>query len=438
AWQLLFHLKVKEHNFKEIEAFLKEHPKFPFKNNLLRELELIHLTLIPYAKDDSFGFIDTTGKYVISPVYDDVKAFHEELAVVNVNDSLFYIDKDNVRYINQTFSEAYSFYKGIAGVKKENKWFLIDRLGNKHSDFFDDMNELSEEKYIVKNNNLFGCINQHGDYIIPCELEKMGDFKNSAAYYTKDGKYGFIHIQNNYTAPALFDWLSNFDEKGIAVFKMNNRFGLINSKGQKLCDANYDQLLRISDSLYLAVVNNKYGFISHSGCEILAVEYDYNPLIPITEYEGNGYLLCIIDEKKFFKSHDGLSFFQKHKFDDIYVPAEQLVLVQKKNKYGFVNLNGDKVIPTQYLSAEKFIKGTAIVETEEGFTLIDRLGNKLIPETAEIKRFNENLLFISGEKDELIDKTGKILQNNIKSYEVYKPYLLLELEKGEIKVIRFE
>jgi hypothetical protein len=109
AWKLLFALTVKSFSNAELEKFLSENPAFPFKKSILKELELNKLTLYPWHKDDFSGFVDSTGKPAIQPVYDAVSPFSEGLAVVSKNDSVYFINKENTNVFNQFYSEAYGF-----------------------------------------------------------------------------------------------------------------------------------------------------------------------------------------------------------------------------------------------------------------------------------------------------------------------------------------
>lgn len=56
-----------------------------------------------------------------------------------------------------------------------------------------------------------------------------------------------------------------------------------------------------------------------------------------------------------------------------------LALVKKDNKYGYVDRNGEEIIPVQYDTANDFIKKYAKVEKDEKWGYIDVNGNIIIP-----------------------------------------------------------
>ena len=75
-------------------------PDFPFKASINKEIELNNKILIPVNDSDFVGYVDTTGKYTIPPVYDEATIFKEGLAVVNKNDSVFFINKESENVFN--------------------------------------------------------------------------------------------------------------------------------------------------------------------------------------------------------------------------------------------------------------------------------------------------------------------------------------------------
>ena len=59
------------HTKEELENFITAYPDFPFRNSILKEVQLNDLVLIPIEKNERIGFADTTGKILIEPLYDE-------------------------------------------------------------------------------------------------------------------------------------------------------------------------------------------------------------------------------------------------------------------------------------------------------------------------------------------------------------------------------
>jgi len=92
------------------------------------------------------GYIDTNGKMVIAPQFENVSDrdgddadfswdcyyvgnFSEGLAAVTLGDKWGYVDKDGRMVIATLFDDARDFAAGLAAVKLDKKWGFIDKSG---------------------------------------------------------------------------------------------------------------------------------------------------------------------------------------------------------------------------------------------------------------------------------------------------------------------
>ncbi len=80
-----------------------------------------------------YGFVDTTGKEVIPPQFDDVgqDGFANGLCVVSKGkkDAYFFIDTQGKRAIDADYEAAYGFHEGLAAVRVKGQWGFIDKTG---------------------------------------------------------------------------------------------------------------------------------------------------------------------------------------------------------------------------------------------------------------------------------------------------------------------
>jgi hypothetical protein len=79
-----------------------------------------------------FGYIDTTGKQVISLQFDFAEDFHNGLAVVEINGKNGYINHKGELVIPTIYENAFSFENGIAKVERNGKQFYIDKKGQEY------------------------------------------------------------------------------------------------------------------------------------------------------------------------------------------------------------------------------------------------------------------------------------------------------------------
>lgn len=437
AWKLLFTLSVNNYNNSELNNFIKKYPSFPFKNEILKEIELNKITFIPVVLNELIGYADSSGKIRISPQYEDASDFLEGLAVVQKNDSSYYINKENKNVLQKKFAEAMPFVNGLAPVKSENKWYLIDRLGDRKSDYFEEINEVNGNVYVIKKNGFYGAMNTYGKIVLEPTFEKLSDFKNGFAIYQQDNKFGFISL-GGYTHKAEFEWLSDFSEYGLAVYKSSSKYGLIKSNGKKLTPPLFDQILRASNALFVVVKNNQYGFYSgkEDGCYLSDIAYDFVKELEAPQYT-NGQLLKLIKKNQQSLMDLNGKLLVDFKYEEIHFPANGLMRVRKKNKYGFLDNKMNLAIPIKYFQANDFVNGFAVVESTKGFEVINTKAETILISEEEPERIEPGNYFLTEENNlyTLFDTKGKTVESNIKSWEKHKNFLILTLANNELKII---
>ncbi len=435
AWQSLFTLSVKTFKKDELESFLNTYPDFPFKNSILKEVQLNDLVLIPVQKNDEIGFADTSGKIIIEPIYDEVTEFKEGLSIVHKNDSVFFINKENSNTLGRIFSDALPFCNGLAPIKLNNKWYLINRLGESKTESFEETNELSEDLYVVKQNNLYGAIDCYGQIIYPIKFDKLGDFKNGCAYYQLDGLFGFI-TKSGYTHKPEFEWISDFGENGLAIYKNKNKFGLIKNNGQFLTPANYDQIVKANELIYLMIINDQYGFYSSDGCFLSELNYDYEKEKSPSYYTNGNNLKLIKKNNQALIDLNGHVNIDFGTYSEVNFAVNNLIRIKKNNKYGFLDRKLNTVIPCKYITAEDFKDSTTIVSGKKGYQLINTKGEELLSSETNIEHVDKNHFMTEKEgSNNLYSKKGILLFTNVVSFEIYKSHLILYLHNNQIKII---
>lgn len=435
AWENLFTLSVNTYSNEELNLFLVKYPNFPFKSSILNDIQLNRKTLIPITINDKIGFTDTSGKIIIQVLYDEADDFAEGLCLVQLNDSVCFINKENSVFLNRYFQDALPFYNGLAAVKQKQNWYFINRMGERLSDYMEEINPLSDQVYVCKKNNLYGTYTIFGEPELPFVYEKLGDFKNGCAYYQKKNAYGFV-TKNRYVHPAEFDWISDFNGAQQAVYKKGSTFGIINIKGNKLLDALYDQIIPAPGNLYIVIKNNLYGFYSAEGCFISELIYQYKPEQKPDYYTNGNLLKFHLKNKVAIANLNGKVILDYGIYQDAFLSPYDLIRVTKNNKFGFANHKGNLIIPVNFLEAEDFTDSTAIVSSKKYTTLINLSGKEVIKTENSIERSGKNLFVIVNdeEEEELFTHKGFKIPFRFKRYECYKNYLILYLENETIKI----
>ena len=72
------------------------------------------------------GYIDKSGKEIITFKYDEAKEFYNGFAAVKSGDKWGYIDKTGKQVVPFIYEGADYFSKNLAAVKKDGKWGFIN------------------------------------------------------------------------------------------------------------------------------------------------------------------------------------------------------------------------------------------------------------------------------------------------------------------------
>jgi hypothetical protein len=436
AWKLLYSLTVKSYNTTELQSFISRYPDFPFKASINKEIELNTKILIPAIDGDFTGFIDTTGKFGILPVYDAVTDFKEGLSVVTKNDSSFFINKENENVFSTFYTEAYPFINGNAAVNIKGQWFLINRQGQKVAGPFEDLSEQSEHSYIVKQNSKYGAIDSYGNYIYQPQFDKMGDFKNGFAYYMNNGLYGFVRRSGTHSQ-AKYQWISDFDENKLALIKMNNLFGLINMNDSLVLAPSFELLVKAKNNNFIVVKNGKYGFFSGMGCLMSEVDFDYRKELN-ADYYTNGKLYKLLKkQKQALMDANGKISIDFGTYEEVHFAQNNLIRIKKKNKYGFVDRRLNIVIPCKYNTATDFNDSISICTLKQETIIINTKGEELFRTKGSIEPIAPGYLWVKEEESNKLISKGKLLFSGLESWQKSPDgYLILDFENKSKKVLK--
>ncbi len=439
AWKLLFSLYVRSYTNSELKNFLEAYPAFPLKNSILKEVELNNIALFPYQKKDLTGFINSSGKLVIPPMYDAVTDFYEGLSVVNKNDTVLFVNKENTNVFGKFFSEAFPFKNGIAPVKQNNHWFFINRLGQQVSKYYSEISECSNSAYIVKLNNRYGAVDHFGQEIIEARFTKLGDFKNDLAYFIEDNKYGFVNKLGGQHR-AEFDWISDFNNKQVAIIKKEGFYGLINAQGKYLLEPVYDQVIKTNSPVFIVVSNNNYGFFSSEGCFLSQVAYEYTKEKPAEFYTNGEYFKLIKKGEQSLVDKNGRTLISFDAYNEINFYSEGLMRVRKdikkEPKYGYLDKKLSMAIPLKYQQAGDFSDSIALVKLKDKFIMLGYKGQELLVSDYQVEKLTAHYYLFDDGFKQLVNQKGAVVYNDIQDAQVINPWLLVvTLSTGEIKLL---
>ena len=149
----------------------------------------------PHAakKDGKFGYIDKTGKMIITPQFDRAMSFCEGLGRVGIGEKQGYVDETGKIVIPLQFDEAYPFHDGLAAARTGEKFGYIDKRGEfVIQPKFDHVEPFFEGIAAVDVGEKWGYIDKKGKYIVEPQYDKVWPFNDGIAPVVREGTYGYI------------------------------------------------------------------------------------------------------------------------------------------------------------------------------------------------------------------------------------------------------
>ena len=384
-----------------------------------------------------YGFIDKTGRLVISYMYDGAYSFHEGLAAVKKGGKWGYVDKTGRLVISYMYDEAYSFHEGMASVRNGGKYGFIDKTGrlivsykyDRVKDFNEGMAGVGMSKkgmaFGVEIKEIYwGYVDKSGREVVPPIYVAVGDFSEGLSYVSKRGQgWGFIDKTGRVVVPTIYEGAYDFSD-GMAVVKKGGMWGVIDKTGKIILPIKYKRELyirggKIYDSISGTTPINIEKTSQSSNVWTLNTTYVkpapkrvVDPMKKPIKWVGD-----YVDGLAPARANDDLYGFVNEK-REIVIPCiynsvkpfvEGLSYVKIKDKYGYINKEGKVVVPVIYDYLSGFFEGLAAGKIMGKCGYVDKTGNEVIPFI-----YDETLVFYDGmgkvKKYDMygyVDKTGK-------------------------------
>lgn len=256
--------------------------------------------LIPFKvilpEGEKYGAISmSTGKWAINPSFEQINYFNKEtgLAAVKINGKYGFINSDGKVIIPPRFDEVGGIWsEGLCSVKIDGNTAFINRSGEMviapqpyKCSFF------SEGLALIWINHKAGFIDKTGSLVIPAKYRYfVGSFKDGLASVEIGRNMGFINKNGEVVIEPRFEnWDCSFSE-GLAAVQIRGKYGFIDRTGQMVIEPQYDFAGPFREDVAAVMQNGKIGFIDKTGQVVIDLKYEYpdgwQPQIAF----GSGYL----------------------------------------------------------------------------------------------------------------------------------------------------
>jgi hypothetical protein len=313
--------------------------------------------MIGVKTDKKWGFVNDKGELVIQPQFDGVHGFKDGIAAFDkkTEGSLFggmrgYVNKAGKIIVDPVYESPFmaesDFSDGLCLVKKNEKYGYIDINGKEvialqyswGTSFEDGVASVQR----VEGSDTISCIIDKKGRIIADGFKSISNFSNGLASATRNGVQGIV--KKDGTFMPVHDYSITFMlylscENGVLTVTKNDKYGLMNTMGELLNDVRYNAINGFSEGFTAA---NDGGKQSGSGW--------------FKSFEGGwGFL----DEKG--------QVAVAMQFDNVTYFSDGLAAAKKDGKWGYIDNKGNWIIQPSFADTPgPFQNGIAKIEIKEG------------------------------------------------------------------------
>ncbi|MEG1574703.1 MAG: WG repeat-containing protein [Bacteroidales bacterium] len=303
---------------------------------------------IPVSDSDSTIYINTDGESLFTGRYQMASLIREGYGIVENGGRYGFIDSSGEFILSNVYKNVSIFKDGVAWVvRKGDAPGMINRKGELKFTLRDavEVEIFYEElaRFSVKEGRRlrYGFVSKSGKKIVPPIYYGATRFSEEvASVEDMNGKWGYIDKTGEVIIPALYDEASSFRE-GLAVVRTGDRYGVIDKKGQYKVKPVYENLVPDGE-IYMASEKGVWGWCDNSGKWIIKPEYKSIYPFYVSELAP-----VMIDGRWGYVNRAGKVQI-KRQFDEAYPFVGELALVKIGVYYGFINKEGRYEINPQY------------------------------------------------------------------------------------------
>lgn len=367
----------------------------------------------------NWGLIDNNGNEILPLEYRAIAdKVIDGLVEIRSNKRIGYVDITGRVLLEPTYKSISEFVDGYAVVSKTSYYYDEDGRDRERS--------------------VYGVINSQFKEIIPCVFDsieyevEIGRFKTNVGYKTIDGRfiaavdgkellidkkykycksfddtcaiavrvvdehvnYGLVDKKSNDILPPIFSRLDHIENE-LYKFKINDLYGLVNSKGNIILQNKYNGIGKFEDNLACVQVNvhsddrygqrKLYGYVDSSGNEILPPSYEFigkrNHKYAVV-MKNNLWGLFGVESHQ-LKIFPNVSFLGPCMENLCKINVGGIYDINSKKTtgglWGYVTVDGEIVIEPTYEQAYGFSDGMAAVKLNGKWGFINSEGTIIVP-----------------------------------------------------------
>jgi len=168
--------------------------------------------LFPALKNGKYGYLDATGKWIISPSFLEVGTFSEKFSSYRNTTTWGTINSEGKMVVEAKWDKINSFIGGVAIAESANKQYLILPNGElAYPEGLDKIVRLKEGYYLVTSNTKYGLLNSLGKPILPVTFDQIQVENKDFFIVSQEGLSGIMRASGAVFLPLQYmqiaiDW----------------------------------------------------------------------------------------------------------------------------------------------------------------------------------------------------------------------------------------
>lgn len=380
AWWRWYQLELSDYST-DVIAFFMDSTEIPFQDELLSDRALFDVTLLPFGKEDKFGYMRNTGQIEIPADYDYGSFFQEGLAIVGKNEKFGFVNKRGELQIPCEYESVSDFVNGLSIVEKNGKFGMIDRNGQfVFEPMYEDLGLLSEGLSYAMVAERYGYYDVSGEMAIPHLFDDAYDFKDGVAKVEIGGNQGYIDTTGSFTIPAAHESIEWYQDT-LLVFSDEGLYGIMNPQAQIYVEPKFTWINPLREGLAVAEIDDRIVYVDSIGTIVIDNGFEIYPNYQLKGEFRDG--TAIVKKKGEYGriDLDGKMVIDPE-FENLGL-GKEVYPVQKDEKWGLFNNQGKTVVSLQYDGIFSAPNGAFVVNSNDTLGVIDALGNNLVPTSFE-------------------------------------------------------
>lgn len=359
--------------------------------------------------EDTYSYVDRNGKPLFSPTFQEATPFMNGRAMIRQNGRYGFIDKTGAVVIPAIYKKAMPFLEDATLVKDDKGIAAIDVNGHELARIAGGelIATFHEGIAVVKNNHKFQYVDTKGAVLTTLDdADYAMTFVNGTALmgriaykFSLGGNWG-----DSADVPVLFPF------RGIyGLLADNYKNGYLNHQGVEYIPTKHDFNGSIYRNRLLTRIDGLYGYLAKDGSTVVPAQFK-----DISDFCGTN------DDMVIVKTDAGYSYYKVGTgiIAKTYAMAQPFsdgmaAVAVSDNQWGYVDEQGNQVIPTVYQKASDFVGGAAVVKASDKYGVINKTGQYTVAADGayEEMKMNENgtIAFKKDGKWGLMDGRGAIL-----------------------------